>query len=58
MSAVASKQFGQEVFMDRHLSALKRCQFPRIIVDKNHVMTKVGETCARYQPNVSGTNDR
>ena len=39
-----------------HLAGLQLLDLLRVVVDANHIMTDIGETGARHQANVTGTD--
>ena len=50
MAAVATQQFGQEFFVNRHLTVAQRSQFLLVIVDQDDVMTEVGKARPATNP--------
>jgi hypothetical protein len=54
---MAVQKFGKKLLVDGNFTAVQRCEFLLVVVDQDHVMTKVREAGARDQSDVSRTYD-
>jgi hypothetical protein len=44
-------------FVDRNFASLERFDFPRVVIDADDIVTDIGETGARDEANITGTNN-
>ena len=53
---VALHQFGKPRLVNRHIPIVETGNLLRVAIDTHHLMTKIGKTRPRHQPNIAGAD--
>ena len=54
---IAVDYFFKPRFIDWHFAGLELLYFLRVVIDANDIMSDIGETGARHQADITGTDD-